>query len=329
MRKLLVAVIVAAGLWTGYWWAGAWAIEKVVNQVFAAQTEQGRVATNTGVAVHGIPNRFDLRVDQIELADPMAGWGWKTPFLQVYAMTWKPWHILAALPSDQTVVAAGQSVTVASDPIRASLRARPTFRLPLAEIVLEAHHLALTSDANWALGIDDAYASIRADATPANSYRLGLKVSNITPDAALIAKLADTALPPMVPEVYLDAHATLSAPLDRHAGETKPQLIGLEIVDAHVLWGDLDFYASGSLAAGKDGLAEGEIAMRVKNWRVLPKLLVDLGFVKPEIAPTVERALQVIAAQTPDREVLAMTLRSRDGWVNFGPFPLGPAPRFN
>ena len=80
MRKLLAAVIVAAGLWTGYWWAGAWAIEKAINQVFAAQAEQGRVALNTGVAVHGIPNRFDLRVDQIELADPACGLGLENPF---------------------------------------------------------------------------------------------------------------------------------------------------------------------------------------------------------------------------------------------------------
>ena len=329
MRKLLAVVIAVAALWTGYWWAGAWAIEKVVAQVFAAQAAQGRVANTSGIAVHGIPNRFDLRVDQIELADPVGGWGWKTPFAQVYAMTWKPWHLLAALPTGQSITFGGQTVIVQSEPVTASLLLRPNLNVGLNEAVVNTHKVALTSDAGWSLTLDDAFVSVRADTSPDNSYRLGLKVTNIVPDAALIAKLADTNLPPQIPEVYLDAHATLSAPIDRHVAATQPRVIGLQVADAHVTWGDLDFYASGQFQPGKDGLAEGEIAMRVKNWRVLPKVLVALGLLQPTIAPTVERALQVMAAQSPDIEVLDMTLRARNGWVNLGPLPLGPAPRLN
>mgnify|MGYP003453170652 CR=1 FL=1 len=141
-----------------------------------------------------------------------------------------------------------------------------------------------------------------ADSGQANTYRLGLKITNIAPDAALIAKLASTNLPPLVPEVYLDAHASLTAPIDRHVGTSQPRLTAL---------------------------AQGEIAMRVKNWRIMPQALVALGLIQPTIAPTLERALQVMAARSPDINVLDMTLRARDGWVNLGPLPLGPAPKFN
>lgn len=329
MRKLLAIVIAAAVLWTGYWWVGAWAIERAIGQVFETQAAQGLVATNAGVEVHGIPNRWDVKVSKIALADPAAGWGWGTPFAQVYAMTWQPWYLLAALPSDQVFLVGSQTVTVQSDPITASLRLHPNLNLGLNEIVVEATSVILTSDAGWSFGFEKAIASTREDVSRANTHRIGLQVTNITPDAGVTQALSSTDLPPVVAEVYLDAHLSLSAPIDRHAGETQPQLTGLDLTSARVTWGALAFTASGSLKPGQDGLAEGEIAMKVAGWRRLPPILVALGFVAPDIAPTIENAMQAMAAQSPDIEVLDMVLRCKDGWMYLGPLPLGPAPKFN
>ena len=54
-----------------------------------------------------------------------------------------------------------------------------------------------------------------------------------------------------------------------------------------------------------------------------------LGLVKPDIAPTVERMLEVIAAQSPDLDVINITLSCQDGRMSLGPLPLGPAPRLH
>ena len=89
------------------------------------------------------------------------------------------------------------------------------------------------------------------------------------------------------------------------------------------------FTASGALTARSDGIAEGEIALRVEGWRRLPPVLVALGLVKPDIAPTVERMLEVIAAQSPDLDVINITLSCQDGRMSLGPLPLGPAPRLH
>ena len=59
MRALIWIMLVATGLWSGYWWVGATGLEKGVNKWIAQQ--QGSV-TAEKVEVHGIPNRFDLTV---------------------------------------------------------------------------------------------------------------------------------------------------------------------------------------------------------------------------------------------------------------------------
>ena len=104
MRKLLFLMVVLVALWSGYWFVGSNAVREGVNGFFADAATQGLVAENTGVTVAGFPNRFDLTVEGLHLADPASGAGWNAPFVQVFAMTWKPWHIIAAFPPEQEVV---------------------------------------------------------------------------------------------------------------------------------------------------------------------------------------------------------------------------------
>ena len=322
MRALLWVVLAAAAVWTGYWWVGASQIESGVKAWIAAQPP-GRV-TAGAVEVHGIPNRFDLTVSDLVLADPAQGIEVTSPFVQVYAMSWKPWHVIAALPSGQVITLPDQKVTLASDSLRASLQLHPSTDLALNELVGEAHGVVVTSDAGWQVGLPAGLISMAEDATRANSYRLGAKISGLVPDTGLMQTLATVDLPAVVDEIYLDADALLTAPLDRHAAEARVEMQGLEIADLRITWGALKFSAKGTLTAGSDGLAEGEIALRIEGWKRLPQILVALGLVKPDVAPTVERALGIFAQ---GGEVLQIKLICKDGQMLLGPLPLGPAPR--
>lgn len=322
MRALLWVVLAAAAVWTGYWWVGASQIESGVTAWIAAQPPG--VVSASGVEVQGIPNRFDLTVSDLVLADPAQGIEVSSPFVQVYAMTWKPWHVIAALPSAQVITLPDQKVTLASDSLRASLQLHPSTDLALNELVGEARGVVVTSDAGWQVGLPAGLISAAEDVTRANSYRLGLKLSGLVPDAGLMQALAAVDLPATVEEIYLDADALLTAPLDRYAAEARVEMRGLEIADLRVDWGALKFAAKGALTAGPDGLAEGEIALRVEGWKRLPPILVALGLVKPDVAPTVERALGIFAQ---GGEVLQIKLICKDGQMLLGPLPLGPAPQ--
>ena len=325
MRALLWIVLAAAAVWTGYWWVGASQIESGVK-AWIAQQPPGVVSASV-VEVHGIPNRFDLTVSDLVLADPAGAVQVSSPFVQIYAMAWKPWHVIAALPSGQVITLPDQKVTVGSDKLRASVQVHPSTALTLNELVGEASGVKLTSDAGWTLGVNSLAVSMAEDVTRVNSYRLGLRVAEIAPDATLLQALAATDLPDLVDEVFVDGHAVLTAPLDRNAATSKPQLTALEIADARATWGALKFSAKGTLTAGPDGLAEGEIALRVEGWKRLPPILVALGLVKPDVAPTVERMLGIVAQQGGDLEVLQIKLICKDGRMGLGPLPLGDAPR--
>lgn len=335
MRKLIFLIIAATALWSGYWFVGSNTVREAVVGWFADASRQGITAENTGVKVAGFPNRFDLTIDGLRLADPVSGAGWQAPFVQVFAMTWKPWHIIAALAPDQVITLPDQVVTVGSVDLLASVRAKPSTDLPLAELRLAGTSLSLASDLGWTLGLGDFTVGLRADAAlgPAG-YEFGFDLAPLTPDpgflsavkAVSLSDLPPSDLPDTVETLWGSFYLTFSAPLDRYAGEARPYLRRVEINQFNLAWGALAASASGVVEADFNGYAAGKVTVEVTNWDRLPAILVAAGVVKPEVAPTIARGMQALAAQSPDLKVLALSLVLEDGRMSFGPFPLGPAP---
>lgn len=335
MRKLLFLMIAATALWSGYWFVGSNAVREGVVSFFADAARQGLEAENAGVRVAGFPNRFDLTIGEPRLADPVSGAGWQAPFVQVFAMTWKPWHIIAALPPEQVVTLPDQRVTAGSEGLMASLRAKPSSDLPLAEVRLAGTRLDLASDLGWTLGLGEFTLGLRADAALGDAgYELGFDLAPMTPDpgflaavkAVTIQDLPPSDLPEVIEALWGSIYLTFSAPLDRHAGEMRPYLRRVEINQFNLTWGVLGASASGVVEADANGYAAGRVTVDVTNWDRLPALLVAAGVVKPEVAPTIARGMQALAAQSPDLKVLSLSLVLEDGRMSFGPFPLGPAP---
>lgn len=337
MRKLLFLLLIGTGLWSGYWFVGTDQIRKGVEAGFADATTQGLVAEKTGLTVAGFPNRWDVTVDGLRLADPRSEIAWEAPFLQVFAMTWKPWHVIAALPPEQKVSVPGQEIDLASDGLKASFRARPATDLPLAAIILEANRLTATSSAGWTLGTGRSVISLSADeevqgaGDAPNTYLFAADLAQITPDPAFLAAVRAVTIPDLPPSDLPDTveglktgiFLTFTAPLDRHAGETKPLLTKIDISQFAFTWGPLSATAKGQVQADDQGFAAGEVTVEVTNWNRLPALLVAAKAITPEGAPTVARGMQALAAQS---DVLTLKLTLAEGRMSFGPFPLGPAP---
>lgn len=333
MRKLLVLLILCTVVWSGYWVVGSNAVRQGAEDFFANAAAQGLVAEKSDLTVQGFPNRFDLTVDGLRLSDPGTGTAWEAPFVQVFAMTWKPWHIIAALPPEQKITLPDQSITLTSQGLRASVRARPATDLPLAAVIAESGAFSATSTAGWTVGAARAVTSISADeevpgaGDQPNTYVLALDIIDLAPDPAAIEKiLAEAGLPATVAIVKLLATATTTAPLDRFAGDTNPRLAALDLTEALITWGDLSISAKGAITPDDQGFASGRIEIAVTNYQRLVPALVAAGAIKPEISVTVGNMLDAMAKESGDPNLLQLPLLLQDGRVSLGPLPLGDAP---
>lgn len=325
MRGLLVGALLATAAWTGYWWFGASKLEGAVTQWIADNPKAG--VSISDATVQGIPNRWDLTLTDLRLDLSAQSLRWQTPFAQVFAMTWKPWHVIAALPTGQTITYMDQTLSLNSSQMRADVIVHPSATLALQEVIADSADLELISNAGWRIGLGKLLASLREDPTTANRYRVGLRLSDLIPDTSLTAALAQTGLPARMDEAFLDAHLTLSAPLDAGTAKTMPFATVIDLDEARLTWADLQVVAKGQITPDAQGFAAGSIQITLNGWEKLPPLLVALGMVQPGMQQPITGMLTGMANKDGDPKGLEMTLLAKDGQLTLDALPLGPAPQ--
>lgn len=344
MRFLLVLVAIAAAAWSGYWVIGARALDRGAEAARAAAEARGLIA-RYDVEVRGFPNRFDLTLRDVALGDPRQGLGWSAPFFQIFALGYRPHHVIAVWPTEQRLTIAGVDLPVTAADMRASVVLRPEGALPLDRAVFVAEAVeagppgaGLAADSlrvalRAANGVEGGDASGDPDDDAGAAYDLAVEATPLRLPAAMMAALRagpspGLSMPGDVGLVRLDATLTLDRPLDRFLGDGRPPALrAITLHEARIAWGDLTIIARGRIDVGRDGVPTGRIDTETEGWRALPPLAVLAGLVRAEVAPTVATALETLATARAPSSTLHLPLVLDRGRMSFGPIPLGPAPR--
>lgn len=340
MRWLLGFIGLLLVLWCGWWFAGRSLIESQMAEVIAAERAKGAEVTLEDLSVSGFPSRFDVTTRAIGYRDPSGRFEWSGEAAHLYAMSWKPWHLILSLPHQQKIGIEGRDFTLANETLHVSLRSAPNRDLPLKEARVTGTSVIVTDATNgqFLWNSDEFMLALRkaneaeAGAYPYDFWAEGKGIA-LDPSlaAALAAQVGATperpALPAKIDLVQLGLTAALSAPVDRHL-KAPPEVSALVVRDVTLQWGGLSLTASGNLAPDAMGVASGQIDLRLKGWDYVPDLLIAAGKLPQERAALVRNMLASIAKDEGDGEgsVVSMPLIFKDGWVNLGPFPLGPAP---
>lgn len=314
MRALLAAVLVAAAAWAGWWFAGRAGAEATAGAALARLTAAGYPARHAGLTVAGFPNRFDVTLTDPQVASPRDGWTWRAPFVQVFAMAWKPWHLIAAFAPEQRLARPGGEWRLTAGRLQASVVARPGADLTLDRVVLAGDDLALSTPQGGLTAAALRAATRAAGAGDGRVHDLAVEVQGIGPGP--------------VAWLRLRAGLTFDAALDRHL-TALPGLTEVAIQDAAASRGAAGLQATGRLTADDAGLAQGEIRLTLTRWREALDQAAALGLIAPEDRPRWEAALAALppAAAPGGNEAVEIPLRLAQGRIWLGPLALAPAPR--
>lgn len=301
MRAILGVIIAVAVLWGGYWF---WGAARVQVQTQAWMTKQG---VSGDISVVGFPNRFDLTITNPTLErDDIA---YSAPFFQVFAMTWKPWHLIAAFAPTQEITILDRQLTLSSPHLLASLLMSPmgSFR----ELRLDGTKFGLTD--SKAGRVDAAHITVAIDATgDPLSPRVGGRLTDFTSPVRVVG------LNDLIELAALDANLNLRLPLD--AAQTGQDILSIDIREARLNWGEFSLTATGSLAPDAQNLVSGEVTVTLKGADHLPQILVALGVISADQTANLSKGLSVMGDSGQ------MTLTLSNGKIWNGPIPLGAAP---
>jgi len=326
MRTLLAIVILAALGWSGFWWFNATTRERALTGWLEDRRADGWQAEAADIRVTGFPNRVDVLIDNLRLADPDAGWSWHAEGFQILSLAWQPQQFIVALPGEQVVATPYETVTATSDLLRGSVAFRPNPRLELDHSTFEIEGMALASDLGWSAEIGKAILATRQAGEPF-AHDVAFNAESLVLPEGLTGPARDV-LPDAVGPLALDTTLAFDRPWDRASVEGEnPRLDGVEVRKLALEWGELDLSGSGDLVADADGLAEGRLDLSARNWRTMLDVAEQSGALGPTVASAVRAGLGLIAGFGGDAETLSVPLDFADGRTRLGPIPLGPAPR--
>lgn len=328
MKVLIAFVLIAILGWSGYWFAGQLALREAYSAWFEARRAEGWQAETSALDVQGFPNRLDVGLSDLVLADPETGLAWEAPFFEVLSLSYRPNHVIAVWPDDQLIATPEQKFRIASEDMRASLVFAPGADLLLERSTLTAAFLRIMPEnhANDTTALSAL--TLATERVEEMSYRFGISAEGLTLSPPWRARLdPETRLPDQLSGLNLDLIVTFDKPWDRTAIEAaRPQPTYVKLALADARWGQLHLQAAGAVKISAEGFPDGEVTLKARNWREILSLGVASGAVPEALAGTIESGLTLMAQMAGNPETLDIPLTFRGGRTRLGPIPLGPAP---
>jgi len=328
MRLLLAVIVIAALGWSAYWVIGQRGLTRGLANWFEARRAEGWVAEASEIRVRGFPNRFDTGLSDLVLADPETGLAWEAPYFQVNMLSYRPNHMIAVWPEEQRIATPQQKFRVAARDMRASLRITPDTALAPQSLTLTAEFLQITPEARPGDTTALTALTLAGQRREDRIYRLGLSADGLTLSSPWRERLdPENRLPAQISGLEADLTVTFDKVWDRTAIEVarpQPTRIEVDLVDG--LWGQLHLQAAGEVEVTPEGLPEGEITLKARNWREMIAVAQAAGVLPESLSSTVESSLGLLARMNGNRETLDIPLTFSGGRVRLGPIPLGRAP---
>lgn len=328
MRKLVGIVVLVAIVLSGVWLGWAYVLERGFASWLEARRSEGWVAEATRIDTTGYPARFTTVATNLDLADPATGLAWRLPQITFQAVAHDPTDIQAILPPAFTVASPGERISVRSATFRASTAVDPGPSLALRRADITLAGIDLRSTAGWDAALTNGLLRTERAADDDTLQRVNFTASEVRP-AEPVRALLDPArvLPGTISELAVTADVGFDRPWDRRAIEDRrPQIQTIDLTRIRAIWGDAELEAAGQLTVDSTGVPTGEITVRATNWREIFAVLQNAGVIPQTFARALESVLESLAGMSGSPETIDAPLRLSNGFISFGPIPIGPAP---
>lgn len=321
LKKMTVAVILAACVWAGYWFWSASQLRTQSQNWFETRQDDGWIANYDDLSIRGFPNRLDRTFTNVELADPDHGLAWTAPFFQILRLTYQPNHLIAVWPETQTFATPNATWTIQSDGMRASAVQNSDGILERAN--LESNVLNIANDqGGFAFALLNAALLRNEGANP--EYRLAVSADGYAPGF----------IPPQgfsLPETFETLRADMTVQfsddlrLDGMMIE-RPQPTTIDLRLAEAKWGQMTVKLAGKATLDNAGFATGTVSIKAENWRDMLEVMRANTKVPSALLDVIDNSLALVAGLSGNARSLDLTLSLDQGVASLGIIPVGRIP---
>lgn len=327
MGRLIKSVVIIALLYCGWWALLSFGMARGIDALQQDLAAQGWQVTARSRQSSGFPAEVCQRLEGIEARGPQAGL--TLPEATLCAKTYWPGHAHLRLSDDQiTVLFEGEKIFVRVRDGQAVLRLRPSLALELQQVVVQSGAWQVNTSAGNVMAAADLRALVNQIGTAPGHYDFEVSAGSFAPGDLLRAAL----FVPSETPVSFDALQTtgrirLSQALDRHLAQSAaPQITELVVQSAKVQWGALGFETTAQARIDPQGVPEGALNARLRNWQAGMDLAEGAGIITAEQRAQSQLMLNIFAGMSGDPSDIDVKAISTNGQLTVNGIALGPTP---
>jgi hypothetical protein len=321
MRKLTFIVLCVAALYAGYWAMAKRGLDAALDSTITAAEGLGWQIDYADLNTAGFPSRFDMTAQDFQITSPDGSFAYQAPFVQTFALSYRPNQIIAVFPPVQTMRVGPEDAVIATDNMRARVALAANTALDLRSFTAEGAAVKLKGN-QWQASVETALIGVKPDGPAANTYAAYINLNGVALPSLLGMNVKDATF-------VLDGRVTLDRPLDRFAVANwmvaPPAIEQINVTSLDVTFGNQHVSGIGDLVVDTTGMPTGQIDLKMTGWRDILALLVEAGVVDQGRVPLITGIVGMLSG--PDGAV-NLPLLFQNGQMLLGPVPLGPSPRF-
>jgi len=273
--------------------------------------------------VRGFPYRFDVTINNLTVKNKKNYLTWTLPYFQILSLSYSPKNLILVWPKEQELKTKTKTINLTSNKMLASIERTNIRSYDISKFILEVEGAIVKSSQDLVIQSKSLILAIDKLKVETAAYKFGLSSTELSIQPSdhrtygLAGLFNTTSLNLNInADVYLDTLLRVTKKQDY------PKITKLKLKEISINSKDFILTAMGNLETDIQGSPEGDIQLKISDWKQLLSNIKKTGINKKII-----ESLRIFSILSGNQNNLTLDLTLKERKLLLGPLLLGSIPK--
>ena len=323
MRILLWTISFVILSWSAYWVIGAKSIKSELSESIQKFNSGDWSIEYSDAIVRGFPYRFDVTINNLTVKNKKNYLTWTLPYFQILSLSYSPKKLILVWPKEQELKTKTKTINLTSNKMLASIERTNIRSYDISKFILEVEGAIVKSSQDLVIQSKSLILAIDKLKVETAAYKFGLSSTELSIQPSdhrfygLVGLFNTNSLNLNInADVYLDTLLRVTKKQDY------PKITKLNLKEISINSKDFILTAMGNLETDIQGSPEGDIQLKISDWKQLLSNIKKTGINKKII-----ESLRIFSILSGNQNNLTLDLTLKERKLLLGPLLLGSIPK--
>ena len=323
MRILLWTISFVILSWSAYWVIGAKSIKSELSESIQKFNSGDWSIEYSDAIVRGFPYRFDVTINNLTVKNKKNYLTWTLPYFQILSLSYSPKNLILVWPKEQELKTKTKTINLTSNKMLASIERTNIRSYDISKFILEVEGAIVKSSQDLVIQSKSLILAIDKLKVETAAYKFGLSSTELSVQPSdhrfygLVGLFNTNSL-----NLNINADVFLDTLLRATKKQGYPKITKLNLKEISINSKDLTLTAMGNLETDIQGSPEGDIQLKISDWKQLLSNIKKTGINKKII-----ESLRIFSILSGNQNNLTLDLTLKERKLLLGPLLLGSIPK--